>query len=139
MAREIFVDSSAWIAVADKSDNYHARAAEIYPRLLTNYQRLITTNIVVAEVYVVLRVELGHSAATAFLDSVRDSPRIEKIYSTRAVEEQAEAILRKYADQDFSYADAVSFAVMKARGIKEAFAFDKHFITMGFRCVPPAF
>lgn len=136
MARELFVDASAWIALADKSDTFHALAAKIYPQLLTDYQRLITTNLVVAEVYIVVRVELGHAAATAFLESVRDSPRIEKIFSTRAMEEQAETILRKYDDQDFSYADAVSFALMKERGIKEAFAFDKHFLTMSIRCIP---
>jgi predicted nucleic acid-binding protein len=85
----------------------------------------------------VLRNELGHRAAIAFLDSVHSSPRIERIVSTQFLEDQAEAILRRYDDQDFSYTDAVSFALMKARGLKEAFTFDQHFSTMGFRCVPP--
>lgn len=53
-----------------------------------------------------------------------------------ALEQEAEAILRRCGDQDFSYADAVSFALMKARGIKEAFAFAKHLATIGFRRVP---
>ena len=136
MSRAIFVDASAWIAVANQGDTNHKVAAEVYPRLLANYQRLVTTNLVVVETYITLRHELGHRAAIAFLDSVRGSPRIERVFSTPALEQEAEVILRRYDDQDFSYTDAVSFALMKARGIKEAFAFDKHFSTAGFQRVP---
>ncbi len=136
MSRVIFVDASAWIAVANQEDHNHTAAVQVYPRLLADYQRLVTTNLVIAETYIILRHELGHSAAMAFLDSVRTSPRIERVLSTPALEQEAEAILRRYADEDFSYTDAVSFALMKARGIKEAFTFDKHFSTLGFRRVP---
>ena len=48
----------------------------------------------------------------------------------------AEGILESYADQDFSYTDAVSFAVMQEQGIKEAFSFDRHFATTGFAMIP---
>ena len=43
-----------------------------------------------------------------------------------------EEILRKYSDQDFSYTDAVSFAIMRRQRIRKAFCFDKHFATAGF-------
>jgi sugar (pentulose or hexulose) kinase len=33
-------------------------------------------------------------------------------------------------------ADAVSFAVMQERSIEEAFTFDSHFATMGYRMLP---
>ena len=63
------------------------------------------------------------------------SPRIKKIYSNPELEDEAEGILKRYSDQDFSFVDAVSFAVMKHEGIEEAFAFDRHFLTMGFRTI----
>lgn len=44
--------------------------------------------------------------------------------------------MEKYADQDFSLADAVSFAVMQAQGITEVFTFDDHFATLGFQLLP---
>jgi predicted nucleic acid-binding protein len=59
-----------------------------------------------------------------------------KIYSTPELEGEAQEILRRYKDQDFSYTDAVSFALMQREGIEEAFAFDAHFRTMGFLLVP---
>jgi len=136
MIREIFVDAGAWIALSDTDDQHHQAAARAYPTLLNNYRRLITSNLVVAEAYVMLRRTLGHRPAVSFLDSLRQSPRIQKVYSTPDLEQEAEQILRRYDDQDFSFADAVSFALMRQRGIGEAFAFDQHFATAGFILVP---
>ena len=82
------------------------------------------------------RRSIGHQEAIVFLESMTTSPRIRKIYSDRVLEEKAEDILRKYQDQDFSYTDAVSFAVMKHYEIRQAFSFDEHFITAGFILIP---
>jgi len=63
-------------------------------------------------------------------------PRIAKIYSDTTLEFKAEKILEKYQDQDFSYTDAVSFALMRELKIGKAFAFDRHFVTAGFVIIP---
>jgi len=52
------------------------------------------------------------------------------------LESRAEDILASYAEQDFSYTDAVSFAVMQARGIQQAFTFDRRFAAVGFGMIP---
>ncbi len=70
------------------------------------------------------------------LQSLRQSSRLVKVYSDAALEQQAEEILARYADQDFSLADAVSFAVMRRRKTTEAFAFDHHFLIAGFTLIP---
>ncbi len=136
MAQELFVDSSAWIALADRSDKYHAAAARVYPELLRQYHRLVTTNLVIAETYNLLHRSLGLQPALEFLEHVSVSPSIEKICSTIELEVQAEKILRQYADQDFSFTDAVSFALMHTQAIKAAFTFDKHFLIAGFERLP---
>jgi hypothetical protein len=133
---ELFVDTSAWVALADAADDNHSAAAAIYPDMLKGYRRLVTTNLVIAETYILIRRGLGHRAAMAFLNRTRVSPRIEKVYADAELESQAEAILQRYQDQLFSYADAVSFALMRQRAIDEAFAFDRHFAVAGFRRVP---
>jgi len=138
MSTELLVDAGAWIALADADDQHHQPAAQAYPELLRRYRRLVTTNLAIAEAYIVIRRALGHMAAMAFLDGLSASPRVEKVYSDPMLEVEAERILRQYADQDFSYVDAVSFALMYHRGLTDAFAFDQHFATAGFVCVPPA-
>ncbi len=132
----LFVDTGAWFALADQSDQYHGKAVEVYPTLLNNYHHLSTTNLLVAETYILIRRALSHEAAIAFLENIAASPRVMKIYSDITLEDMAEDTLRKYQDQDFSYTDAVSFAVMEYYGIKQAFSFDQHFVTAGFALIP---
>jgi len=136
MLEDIFVDSSAWIALADKDDSHHKEAASSYPSIFKNHKTLVTNNLVIAETYIVLLKELGHKVALEFLERIKTSPRILKICSNENIETEAEGILAKYVDQDFSYTDAVSFVIMKRQKIRKAFCFDKHFVTAGFINVP---
>lgn len=131
----VFVDTSAWVALADNDDAHHKKAASVYPSLLKTYKSLITSNLVIAESYILILNELGHKAASKFLGGIRTSPRILKVYSSEEIETDAEEMLTKYADQDFSYTDAVSFVIMKKQEVKKAFCFDKHFLTTGFESI----
>lgn len=133
---DIFVDTSAWIALVDKDDSHHKEAASSYPLLLKNHRNLITSNFVIAETYIIILNELGHKLAIDFLEKLKASPRILKIYSNEDIEAEAEPILAKYSDQDFSYTDAVSFVIMKRQKIRKAFSFDKHFVIAGFVNIP---
>ncbi len=136
VVKTLFVDTGAWLAVIDPKDQYHQPASVFYRQVLRAHRHLITTNLVVAETYVNLRRSLSHAAAIGFLDTIEQSLRIECAWSRPDLEDQARQILRQYADQDFSYVDAVSFALMREMEITEAFAFDRHFVTAGFVCVP---
>ena len=136
MIEDIFVDSSAWVALANIDDLHHKEAASSYPSMFRNHKTLVTSNLVIAETYIVLLKELGHKAAIEFLERVKASPRILKMCSNENIETEAEWILEKFMDQDFSYADAVSFVIMKRQKIRKAFCFDKHFVTAGFTNVP---
>lgn len=133
MASELFVDASAWIALTETDDKHHQEAQEAFARAVQDYQKLVTTNLIVAETQAILRRDLGHPSSIQFLDGIKNSLRIIYVYSEEQLEDEAVEILRKYKDQDFSYADAVSFAVMKQRAITDVFAYDEHFRAMGFR------
>jgi predicted nucleic acid-binding protein len=133
--KSVFVDTGAWYALTDISDRRHRKAIDIYPKLLKSYQQLVTTNLVIAETYILIRRSLGHKPAISFLDNIAASPRIIKIYSENLLEQKAEHILKKYQDQDFSYTDALSFAVMTHYDIVKAFSFDHHFKIAGFTLI----
>lgn len=132
----IFIDTGAWVALADRDDDCHRRAVSVYPSLLKSCRALVTSNLVVAESYVLVLHALGHTTAMGFLEKIHASPRILKIYSNEEIESDAKDILRKYTDQDFSYTDAVSFAIMRMQRIEKVFCFDKHFLTAGFVRIP---
>jgi len=134
--REVFVDAGAWIALTDTRDKYHKAASDLYSGILSDHRVLVTTSLVVAEAYIIIRRTGGHEPALRFLRSLRESIRLRKIYSDANLEAEAEELLERFSDQDFSLADAVSFVVMGDREIEEAFAFDRHFVTAGFGVLP---
>jgi len=136
LAENIFVDTGAWVALADSKDTKHGKAASAFPSVLAAHRRIITSNLVIAETYIILVKALGHAAALAFLEKIKTSPRIVRVYSTEAIESEAQAMLARYHEHDFSYTDAVSFTIMKKHNIRKAFAFDKHFRTAGYLTVP---
>jgi predicted nucleic acid-binding protein len=133
---EVFVDSGAWIAIAVRGDAHHQVAVNQYRALLAESRLLVTTNLVIAESYILIRRAGGHRSAIQVLQALRATPRLFRVYSTAEIEEAAEQILIRYVDQDFSFVDSVSFAVMRARHIDESFAFDRHFLAAGFTPLP---
>ncbi len=130
--RQVFVDTSAWLAVIDESDNHHAEAVEIYKQLLNSQTRLITSILIIAETQIWLRRRMNPESAQTFLRNVNHSPRVDILYPDANAEKQAKKILEQFSDHDFSLADAISFVIMKTAGVKEAFSYDSHFATAGF-------
>ena len=134
--RALFVDTSGWVAVADQSDQFHDQAARFYRQAFAHYAGLMTTSLVLAESYALLRRALPTDRVLYWLDRLLASPRVEVVYDDRALIDRARSVLAAYGDQEFSLADAVSFVVMRDRGLREALAFDRHFQTAGFTLVP---
>ena len=48
---------------------------------------------------------------------------------------RAQEILFRFTDKDFSFTDALSFAVMERLHMTQAFAFDRHFRQYGFTTI----
>ena len=46
------------------------------------------------------------------------------------------ALFTTHLDKDYDLIDCLSFAMMDAFGVREAFGFDRHFIQHGYRLVP---
>jgi predicted nucleic acid-binding protein len=134
--RVLFVDTGGWLGVLDPKDKYHAQATDFFRHALSAYAYLVTTNLVIAETYINIRRSSSHEKAVAFLDLIEKSGRIHCVWSDDELEMSAREVLRLYHDQNFSYTDAVSFAVMQRDGMHDVFAFDRHFRTMGFTVLP---
>jgi predicted nucleic acid-binding protein len=132
----LLVDTTAFYALADESDKNHKKALAYYKKIQEESPLLLTTNYILSETYTLIRVRLGHRAAITALEGIRESDLVEIVYGNEELDNAALDILRKQRDKDYSYADAVSFALMELRGITEAFTFDSHFRQFGFQMVP---
>ncbi|MGH4018616.1 MAG: type II toxin-antitoxin system VapC family toxin [Pseudonocardiaceae bacterium] len=126
----IFVDTSFWFALRRRRDPNHERARDLLDR--HGSRPFLTSNHVRGETWTLINRREGHRSAVAFLDVLSRSPRLRVEYVTDQLEQQALSWLRQRDDREFSFVDATSFAVMRRRGVHQAFAFDDDFAAAGF-------
>lgn len=132
-----FLDTSGWFAALSPKEGKHRAAHAAYRAWIQGSTRLITTNLVVAEMQTLLSRFRGADEGLRFIDSLYQDPTHEVVFVDRDLERSAiDRWLRRYRDQRLSLADAVSFEVMRARRIRQALALDEHFELAGFERIP---
>ena len=129
---KLFVDTSAWLALNDRSDQFHALAVEKLARIRAGRISLVTSDYVLDESVTIIRLRASHAAAVIFGQSILGSSVIDLIPVGSDDRLAAWEIFKKYADQDFSFTDCTSFALMRKLRLKTAFTFDGHFSLIGF-------
>jgi predicted nucleic acid-binding protein len=136
VARRVFVDSSAYLGLLDADDDFHDQAVAIVSELVHGGWRQLTTNVLVIECHALLLSSLGMAPAAQFLRDI-DASRTTIVRVRASDEARAKQIIFQYTDKDFSFTDAISFAVMERLGITRAFTFDRHFAQYGFTQLTP--
>jgi predicted nucleic acid-binding protein len=132
-----FLDTSGWFAALSPKEASHRAAHTAYREWIDGGAQLVTTNLVVAEMQILLMRFRGADAGLRFIDSLYQDPAHEVVFVDRELERTAvDRWLRRYRDQRLSLADAVSFEVMRSRRIRQALALDEHFELAGFERVP---
>jgi uncharacterized protein len=67
-----------------------------------------------------------------FIVDLLDNPDIETVWINEQLHREAVELLTLRLDKTYSLCDAVSFVLMKQRGITEALTTDRHFEQEGF-------
>ncbi len=133
--RDIFIDTSAFIAMRVRDDLNHENAQNFLKTIKEKRLWLHTTNFILDEVYTYFC--KAHEIAVEMAELIMNNPLI--VLHRVAVDDENNAwkILKDFDDKEFSYTDATSFAVMKRFGLKTVFAFDEHFNQYGRFIVVP--
>mgnify|MGYP005854963029 CR=1 FL=1 len=121
----ILVDTGAWYALADKSDSNHEAAKSFYVEKV-GILPFVTTEAIVVETWALINAHLGRIAAMSYWSMLLET-RLPVLFLEPVEIEIAWVIGKDYPDQDFSFVDCTTFALMERRGITEAFTFDRHF------------
>ncbi len=129
----IFVDSSAVVALLVKNDGKHREAVAALRYFTEQSAELILSNFVVAEIYNLLIARTYPGKAREWFMS--NTWPIEAV--SFSDERRARWLIEKYADKDFSYTDATSFATMERLEVDLAFTYDQHFRQYGFSTQNP--
>ena len=130
-----FVDTSALLAVMNQADAVHGDARKTWEMLTSGRATLVTTNYVLLETISILQHRVGVAAVRTFHDDIVPVLTIEWISSDR--HDAAMTALLAADRRRFSLVDSVSIDTMRRRGLRYAFAFDKHFDEQGFATLMP--
>jgi predicted nucleic acid-binding protein len=124
---EAYVDTSAFIAFADRSDTYHP----IFRRLFARPPSLVTTTLVVAEGHAWFLRRYDRTRALAFLAMIEDMPPLSAVAVGSDELEAATRLLRRFSDQDLTLTDAVGLHIMKAKRMRICWSTDFHLALTG--------
>jgi len=127
VTRSVLWDSSAILAFLDADDADHARAVAVARRIASEERPSFITNYIEAEAHALLLRKLGRAIAREWLLT----GGLPVIRALPTEEQRAKEILTRHTDKDWSLCDAISFAVLEARQVTVAFAFDRHFRQYG--------
>lgn len=126
---EAYVDTSALIAFADRSDTHHA----LFRRLFADPPPLVTTPLVIAEGHGWFLKRYDRNRALEFLGLIEALRPLKITRVGRAEQDAATQILRRYSDQDLTLTDAVGLNLMEVRKIGICWSTDFH---LGLTGVP---
>jgi predicted nucleic acid-binding protein len=130
--RNIFADSSYWIALLNPDDYLHDKACQLSAE--KSWVLTVTSEMVLTEVmnhFSASRASLRRAAAAAVKD-ICDDANCRVIPQTSDQFRNAVRLFEQRDDKQWSLTDCASILIMQAEGIHEALTHDTHFTQAGF-------
>lgn len=128
---EAYVDTSALIALVDRSDTYHP----LFRRLFADPPPLVTTLLVIAEGHGWFLRRYDSTRALQFLAMIEAMKPLEVVSVGSRDQTGAIAILREFSDQRLTVTDAMGLHVMAERTSSSCWSTDRH---LGITGIPLA-
>ncbi len=130
----LFIDTSALLAVLDRNDRYHWTAKQRWISLLESEDEPVCHNYILVETSAVVLRRFGLEALNLF---ERDIVPVFQIFWVNREIHGAAVGAQLLADRrSLSLVDCVSFEIMRRTGLRTAFAFDRHFAEFGYKMTP---
>jgi uncharacterized protein len=127
---KIYVDTSAFYALIDRSDRHHAKASALWPELLTENISLVTSNYVVLEAVWLLQRRIGFEAVNLWYRDILGMLDVWPVDMN--IHQRAYELWLGLGFKRPSLVDCVSFVMMHQNHIEKTFCFKPHFKEYGF-------
>ena len=125
----MLVDTSGLLCLLHQDEPQHAEAVRLY----NDAFRHLTHNYVLAEFVPLAQVRgLPRAQVLAYSQRALTAGDIELVWVDDRLHREAVELLLARTDKSYSLCDAVSFVLMRERGILEALTTDRHFEQEGF-------
>jgi predicted nucleic acid-binding protein len=124
---EAYVDTAAFISFLDRSDSYHP----LFRRLFSSPPSLITSALVISEGHGWFLRRYDTQRAIQFLHFVDEVPSLTIRPFDNSELRSATTLLKKFADQNLTLADAHGLAIMQHLSIRICWSTDRHLALTG--------
>jgi uncharacterized protein len=126
----VLLDTSGLLCFLHQDEAQHKTAVG----LISNYNgRFITHNYVLAELIALALVRrFPRSTVLMYSLELMENPNVEMVWVDEILHREAMDLLLIRQDKTYSLCDAISFVLMRKKGIREALTTDKHFEQEGF-------
>jgi len=138
MVETVFIDTWAWLALANKRDTNHEFAKACYAKLTASGYKLVTSDYIIDELITGLFKNVAYSSAVKFIESLLAAISSNRVLLERVTEPRirsAWSLRKKYKDKpDISFTDFTSMVTMQELAIYQVFTGDAHFeeVNLGF-------
>jgi len=130
--KAVFIDTSAWLALVNKTDALHEKAKQIRNRFLKQPVQFLVTDYILVEIANTLSRIPFRASAIRLINLIQASSNIQLVEINREIYGEAWEMYRSRLDKEWSLTDCTSFVIMNRAGIKDAFTSDHHFEQAGF-------
>lgn len=126
----MLLDTSGLLCYLHQNEPQHQKAVQL---LNGASKRSLTHSYVLAELIALALIRrFPRPAVLAFVMDLLESPDIETVWVDELLHREAMQLLIERHDKTYSLCDAVSFVLMRQRGITDALTTDRHFEQEGF-------
>lgn len=130
-ANQVFLDTSALLALVNRDDAIHVTAAAVEADLTNQRIPLVTSDWVLLEFLNGASGLSLRAAAARLTDRLRTSARVALIPATREAWDAALTLYRDRPDKEWSFVDCSSILICEEQGIRRVFTHDRHFAQAG--------
>lgn len=135
----IFLDTSALIALFVDKEQGHKEVKTQYQQYKTQRALLITSNLVLSELYTRLVYEFGTKVVSHIaskMAKVIEEGQLRVLWVDEDLFNKALSVLIKFGEHKISFTDAASYVLSKEFRADEVFTLDSDFRKMGLTAAP---
>ncbi|WP_193195630.1 type II toxin-antitoxin system VapC family toxin [Nostoc sp. MG11] len=126
----LLLDTSGLLCYIHSGEPEHQKAIEF----LDSVSESLTYSYVLAEFIALAQVRrFPRTAALIFMNDLLENPDIETVWINELLHREAVKLLVARQDKTYSLCDAVSFVLIRQRGVTDVLTTDHHFEQEGFR------
>src|SRR5262249_43940015 len=126
----MLLDTSGLLWLHHRAEPFHQEACQTYRAARVR----LTHGYVLAEFVALAQARrLPRPEVLDFVVDLVANPDIETVWVTEALHHEAMGLLQARPDKTYSLCDAISFILMRERGLHEALTTDRHFEQEGIR------